>query len=165
MENANTVNNVNKSVVNAKIKIPAAKTKARKVQNLGKDEFFKLLITQLQHQDPLKPMDDKEFIAHMAQFSALEQMMQMNKNMTKMNKTTDLNKVFFFLGKSVKILDENQKQIVKCKVKEIDLTNPGMPGLKVNNRIYKMNQVIGIITDTENNLSSDKESKESKKLK
>lgn len=164
MENANTVNNINKSVINAKIKIPD-KVKAKKVQNLGKDEFFKLLITQLQHQDPLKPMDDKEFIAHMAQFSALEQMMQMNNNMTKMNKTTDLNKAFFFLGKNVRILDENQKQIIKGKVKEIDLTNPGMPGLKVNNRIYKMNQVIGIITDTENNLSSDKVSKESKKLK
>lgn len=42
--------------------------------NLGKDEFLKLLITQLRHQNPLEPMDDKAFIAQLAQFSALEQM-------------------------------------------------------------------------------------------
>ncbi|MEI3604600.1 flagellar hook assembly protein FlgD [Pseudogracilibacillus sp. SE30717A] len=45
--------------------------------NLGKDEFIKILMTQLQNQDPLNPMDDKEFIAQMATFSQLEQMMYM----------------------------------------------------------------------------------------
>lgn len=44
---------------------------------LGKDEFMKILMTQLQNQDPLSPMDDREFIAQMATFSSLEQMMNM----------------------------------------------------------------------------------------
>lgn len=45
--------------------------------NLGKDEFIKILMTQLQNQDPLNPMEDRDFIAQMATFSSLEQMMNM----------------------------------------------------------------------------------------
>lgn len=45
--------------------------------NLGKDEFIKILMTQLQNQDPLNPMEDKDFIAQMATFSQLEQTMNM----------------------------------------------------------------------------------------
>jgi len=43
-------------------------------QSLGKDDFLNLLVTKLQHQDPMNPMDDEDFIAQLAQFSSLEQM-------------------------------------------------------------------------------------------
>ena len=39
---------------------------------LGQDAFFKILITQLQNQDPLNPMEDREFVSQMAEFSSLE---------------------------------------------------------------------------------------------
>src|ERR1700741_3407172 len=54
-------------------------TKQTGNSDLGKDAFLQLLITQLQHQDPTNPMDDREFISQMAQFSSLEQMQNMTK--------------------------------------------------------------------------------------
>jgi len=44
---------------------------------LGKDQFMKILLTQLQNQDPMQPLQDKDFIAQMATFSSLEQTMNM----------------------------------------------------------------------------------------
>ena len=40
--------------------------------SLGKDTFLQLLVTQLQHQDPLDPQDNSQFLAQLAQFSSLE---------------------------------------------------------------------------------------------
>nr|WP_152656520.1 flagellar hook assembly protein FlgD [Oceanobacillus sp. CFH 90083] len=48
---------------------------------LGKDEFLKLLVAQMQNQNPMNTMDESEFIAQMASFSSLEQMMNMSKSM------------------------------------------------------------------------------------
>ncbi|WP_052366403.1 flagellar hook assembly protein FlgD [Geomicrobium sp. JCM 19055] len=62
--------------------VPVATTESTM---LGKDDFLKLLIAQLQNQDPLDPMDDREFIAQMAQFSSLEQMTNMNAAMQKLS--------------------------------------------------------------------------------
>ncbi len=56
----------------------ASKSKRNVDNELGKDAFLQLLITQLQHQNPLEPMDDQSFIAQIAQFSSLEQMQNLN---------------------------------------------------------------------------------------
>lgn len=54
---------------------------------LGKDEFVKLLVTELKNQDPLSPMDGKDLAVQLAQFSSVEQLVNMN---TKLDNLTQL---------------------------------------------------------------------------
>ena len=49
---------------------------------LGKDDFLKMLVSQLKNQDPMNPMDGTQFASQLAQFSTLEQLVQMNENFT-----------------------------------------------------------------------------------
>ena len=56
---------------------------SKAADSMGRDAFLKLLVTQLQHQDPTKPQADGEFIAQLAQFSSLEQLTQMQTTLQK----------------------------------------------------------------------------------
>lgn len=75
------------------------------VQLLGKDDFLRLLITQLKHQDPLEPVDNQEFIAQMAQFSSLEQMQNLNKSFETMALIEMSSSALNFLGRDVQAID------------------------------------------------------------
>jgi flagellar basal-body rod modification protein FlgD len=54
-------------------------------QNIGKTEFLNLLVAQLQHQDPLDPLKNEEFVAQLATFSSLEQLIAINQAVTKLS--------------------------------------------------------------------------------
>ncbi len=72
---------------------------------LGKDDFMKLLIAQLQNQDPTNPMKDNEFIAQMAQFSALEQTMNLSKSFEKFAEAQNQSQLIQynnFVGKNIR---------------------------------------------------------------
>ncbi|MFY4773890.1 flagellar hook assembly protein FlgD [Metabacillus sp. RGM 3146] len=80
------------------------KTQRQPTDILGKDDFLKILMVQLQNQDPLNPMQDKDYIAQMATFSSLEQMTNMNSTMQQLvtAETSDvLLKYNNLLGKDV----------------------------------------------------------------
>ncbi len=49
------------------------------LQNVSKDEFLKLLVAQLQNQDPLNPLKNEDFVVQLATFSSLEQLISINK--------------------------------------------------------------------------------------
>ncbi|TMW73218.1 flagellar hook assembly protein FlgD [Alteribacter natronophilus] len=76
--------------------------------DLDKDAFLKILITQLQNQDPLNPMEDKEFIAQMAQFTSLEQLTNIGTSVEKMaGGTGTISDYAEMIGKRVEFEDES----------------------------------------------------------
>lgn len=112
---------------------------------LGKDTFLQLLTTQLRYQDPLSPIDDQDFIAQMAQFSALEQMQNLT---TEMRRFADLQwlstrmaQATALLGKTVEVqLDSGT---IRGKVDAVVLEN-GLPRLAIGDYVFDLNDVSAI---------------------
>src|SRR4051794_14792171 len=97
--------------------------------SLGKDAFLKLLTTQLQHQDPLNPMEDTEFMGQMAQFSSLEQITNMANANTAMADNLAFSKSVSLIGRTVTYTDAT-KQTHTGTVDRVTTTD-GKPALTV----------------------------------
>ncbi|RRJ65359.1 flagellar hook capping protein [Paenibacillus oralis] len=63
------------------------KKSSTKSNELGKDDFLKLMITQLRYQDPLSPMDNAQFVAQTAQFTSLEQLVNISDQLAAMQES------------------------------------------------------------------------------
>ena len=74
--------------------VGTAQANAKPKNEMGKDDFLKLLVGQLRHQDPMNPMEDKDFMGQMAQFSQLEQM-------TNVASTLQNERAFQMIGREV----------------------------------------------------------------
>lgn len=116
---------------------------------LGKNEFLNLLVTQMRYQNPMEPMEDKEFIAQMAQFSSLEQMQNMNASMQTtlqqlqyMNGTLLTSQASSMIGKEITWTDENklEQSGVVSAVKFVD----GALQLKIGDKTAYLTQVTEI---------------------
>ncbi|GMO44326.1 MAG: hypothetical protein Ta2B_25070 [Termitinemataceae bacterium] len=112
-------------------------------QSLGKDDFLKLLVTQLSYQDPTKPMEDKEFIAQMAQFSSLEQMSNISTDFARLTNMLEGTEANSALGKAVEIVEGNMaiQGSIKAVRRPGTATNSLPPEVLVNGNYYKWSQV------------------------
>jgi len=118
-------------------------TQSTSVKNeLGKNEFLKLLVTQLKYQDPMDPMEDKEFIAQMAQFSTLEQMQNINSLLEVLNANTLAGQAAQMLGKSIEWLDAGGNP-QSGKVTAVKIAD-GQLKLRVGETAVAMTDVIAI---------------------
>ncbi len=112
-------------------------------QNLGRDDFLKILITQLSYQDPTAPMQDKEFIAQMAQFSSLEQMTAMAKDFAKLTAMIGSNEASTSLGKNVEVVEG--ERVVQGVVQAV--TRGETPQVLVNGTFYNWDKVVKVFAD------------------
>ena len=110
---------------------------------LDKNDFLKILITQLSHQDPTQPMDDKAFIAQMAQFSSLEQMTNMSEGLAKVATLVAKSQAVGLLGNAVDIA--NGGETVTGVVEAV--TGGDYPQLLVNGQYYDYSQVQKVKTN------------------
>ncbi len=87
--------------------------------DLDRDSFLKLLVTELRHQDPTNPMNDREFISQMAQFSSLEQMTNMNTSIQNMNRSAKSGEAYALLGMRVEAYNPQTERRVSGTVSSI----------------------------------------------
>ena len=78
-------------------------TSTTQAQSMGMQDFLKVLLTQLVYQDPLKPMDNQEFMAQMAQFTSLEQTQQMNDKLSTLITNQSALQSVGLIGKTVDV--------------------------------------------------------------
>lgn len=128
------------------------KTQTKKtgaMQELGKDAFLQLLVTQLRYQDPLNPQDNGAFIAQMAQFSALEQMQNLNKSMEQLLKLQSDARLTApaYLGLQV-TLQGYGGELVEGTVSAVEFVN-NEPWLVVNGLAYPLANVVKVAQGVE----------------
>ena len=111
-------------------------------KSLGKNDFLKLLITQLSSQDPTNPVKDQAFIAQMAQFSSLEQMKNVAKGMEKMQSKQNFNLV----GKIVSGPDFVSGEDISGVVGAIIYDSSGKAFARIKGRTIDVDQ-INLISD------------------
>ncbi len=71
-------------------------------------DYMKLLVTQLQNQNPLEPMDNNEMASQLAQFSQLQQLESLNSNFANVLSSTERNYANSLIGKEISFASENE---------------------------------------------------------
>lgn len=112
---------------------------------MGKDAFLRLLTTQLRYQDPMKPVDDQDFIAQLAQFSALEQMQNLTRTMeafiAEERATNQLARATALLGRNAVVMTESGT--LRGRVEGFVLED-GVPWLVIDGRAFSVSDVIHV---------------------
>lgn len=109
-----------------------AQTQTKPSGEMGKDDFLKLLVGQLRQQDPMNPMEDKDFMGQMAQFSQLEQM-------TNVASTLRNERAFSLIGREVSYNNKETGELKSGTVEKVSieagkttLTIAGVSGIETD---------------------------------
>ncbi len=112
-------------------------------EELGKDDFLTLLVAQLTHQDPTSPLEDTQFVAQMAQFTSLEQLIAMNKSFEALNKVIGDSSAVNVVGKRVEV-DQNGTPVSGTITAA---TRGDNPQVEINGKWYAWTDVKTVYAD------------------
>ena len=117
----------------------------KKNDALGKDAFLQLLVTQMKYQDPLDPQDNSEYLSQLAQFSALEQMTNVAKGLSDVQKVVDNINSSVLIGQLSGMIGQKAQWITQVKGEDGKMTKQSFEG-----------KIIGVsITDGEPTVLAD----------
>ncbi len=140
LQNSATTGNISGTgAITNSIQTPASTNESENPNSiLGKDDFLKILITQLKYQDPTQPLEDKEFISQMAQFTTLEQMANISSGFEDLSRQQSTAYSLSLVGKEVELLTENQ-EIVRGVVSSVILDDE--PLVEIGNQQYLLSAI------------------------
>jgi flagellar basal-body rod modification protein FlgD len=107
---------------------------------LDKNAFMKILITQMQNQDPTQPMDDTQYVSELAQFSSLEQMTNVSDGITALSGMQSTTQALALVGKTVSLTVPGVTDPVTGKVDSIKFES-GVPKLVIGGKEYDLSDV------------------------
>jgi|SRR5262245_16830823 len=124
-------------------------------QNLDKNAFMKLLVSQLQHQDPLSPVANEEFVAQLATFSSLEQLEGLNQNVVAMIALNQSNALLSqltqssaLIGKEVTWQDFETEEEHSGKVESVKIVD-GLAVLRIDGQDVPLAAVTEVLGTTD----------------
>ncbi len=110
-------------------------------------DYMKLLVTQLQNQNPLEPMDNNDMASQLAQFSQLSQLESLNSNFSKALATAEHNYANSLIGKNVTFLNQNESGATEIKngtVEQIADDSDGQVHLVVGDYAIGLDEIIAV---------------------
>jgi flagellar basal-body rod modification protein FlgD len=128
----------------------ASITQLESSQELGKEDFLNLLVAEIQNQNPLEPMDNKDLVLQLSQFSTLEGTQNLNDNMSSFIDTNTLGTASSLIGKEVVYLALTETGAFEAMgtVDKVNMSD-GEVTLVVSGDEVGMNQLISVYNPTE----------------
>lgn len=113
-------------------------TRKQPEKSLDKDAFLQLFVAQLKNQDPMSPQDSNAFMAQMAQFSILEQITNLNKEVAQLRRSQEMGEASALLGRQVKVQSSDGE--ISGQVEKVTLTGEEVQ-IFINGKGYGLGQV------------------------
>jgi flagellar basal-body rod modification protein FlgD len=127
------------STTNTQSSTNAATTSAAGKQ-MDENAFLNLLVTELKNQDPMNPMDNKDFIAQLAQFSSLQEMQNLNTSMKSFTQSQPMLQGASLIGRTVTASDSSTGDEITGVVKSVKFDS-GKTLLNVNGQDISLDTV------------------------